>query len=115
MTQYKTIISTVAGALVFPLVSQAQVWDFPDFVDLLLYRILNPLVGVFIALALIYFIWGLANFILHADDEQARSKGKQIMVWGVIALFVMISIWGIVLILKNTFLSGVGTGRIIII
>lgn len=98
------VSSIVFGTLSFPHVVQAQVRDFADFVGLLLNGILNPLIVIIITLALIYFLWGMANFILRADDEQARAKGKQIMIWGIIALFVMVSVWALVAILENTFL-----------
>ncbi len=65
---------------------------------------------VVVALALLYFFWGLAKFILHADDETEREKGKKIMVWGIIALFVILTIWGIIALLQNTFISNTRSG-----
>ena len=35
--------------------------------------------------------------------KKARNKGKNIMIYGIIGLFVMVSFWGIVNILINTF------------
>lgn len=58
--------------------------------------IVNSLISLVAALALLYFFWGLARFILRAGDEKAREEGKQIMMWGIIALFIMVSVWGIV-------------------
>lgn len=58
---------------------------------------------VVVALALLFFLWGLMKFILNADNEEKRKEGKSVMIWGIIALFVMISVWGIVGILVNTF------------
>ena len=52
-----------------------------------------PIVG---GLALVAFFWGLAKFIRHAGDESGREEGKEVMKWGIIALFVLVSIWGIV-------------------
>ena len=49
-----------------------------------------------VALALLFFFWGLAQFILKSGDAASHEEGKNKMVWGVIALFVMVSIWGIV-------------------
>jgi len=49
------------------------------------------------ALALLAFFWGLAKFIFRVGgDEKAVEEGKTIMKWGLIALFVMVSVWGIV-------------------
>ena len=60
-------------------------------------------VPVVIGLALLFFFWGVAQFILHADNEQKRSEARQILYWGVIILFVALSVWGIVRLVQNTF------------
>jgi len=49
-----------------------------------------------VGLALLFFIYALAKFILNSDDEEARKKARQQMIWGVVALFVIVSIWGLV-------------------
>jgi len=54
------------------------------------------LVPFLITLATLFFFWGLAKFILNAGDEEARKQGKDIMIWGVVAFFVMVSFWGLV-------------------
>lgn len=63
-----------------------------NFLDL----INNTLLPIVIALALLYFFWGLAKFILNSGDEDAQKAGRNIMLWGIIAFFVMVSVWGIV-------------------
>lgn len=65
--------------------------------------LLSPIIGVVIGLAFIFFLWHLAVFVLKAGDEEARKKAKNMMFWGVVALFVMISIWGIIKILQGEF------------
>lgn len=62
-------------------------------------------------LALVVFIWGLAKFLFHiSGDEKAIDEGKRVMKWGIIALFVLVSIWGIVtLIQTNIFPWGTHT------
>ena len=65
--------------------------------------ILNTLSTVIIGLALIFFFWGLAKFILSAGDEEKAKEGKQIMLWGIIAFVIMIGIWGIINFLVGAF------------
>jgi len=74
-------------------------------------RILNVVVLIIMSLALIYFFWGLAQYILSAGDDAKKGEGRNIMIYGVVALFVMVAVWGLVGILKRTFIenSGVGT------
>jgi len=61
------------------------------------------LVNIFGVLAFVAFFYGLAIFLLNREDKTANEKGKNIMVWGLIALFVLISIFGIIAFLQNTF------------
>jgi uncharacterized membrane protein HdeD (DUF308 family) len=66
-------------------------------------NIINQAVVLVVALALLFFFWGIMKFILNADNDEERTKGKKVMVWGIIALFVMVSVWGLINILANTF------------
>jgi hypothetical protein len=59
------------------------------------------LIPFVVAIALLLFFWGLATFILAAGEDEGRRKGRQRMIWGVIALFVIISVWGIVAIIRQ--------------
>jgi amino acid transporter len=59
-------------------------------------RIINILIPIVAALALLYFFWGLAQFILHSGEDDAREKAKGQMIWGIVALFVIVAVWGLV-------------------
>jgi hypothetical protein len=58
------------------------------------------------AIAFLIFFWGLADFILHSDDEKTHEEGKNRMIWGVIILFVIVSIWGIIGFFQGDFFGG---------
>lgn len=65
---------------------------------------LNALIGLAITLAIVVFFWGLIKYLWGAGSSaESASEGLQIMMWGVIAIFVMVSIWGIIRLLQNTF------------
>jgi hypothetical protein len=59
---------------------------------------------VLAGLALLVFFYGLMKFIFAGAN--GKVEGKNFMIWGVIALFVMVSVWGIVRFLQNEFLPG---------
>ncbi len=59
------------------------------------------LLPIVVALALLYFFWGLAQFVLVSGDDKSIAQGKNKMIWGVITLFVMISVWGLVGLLQS--------------
>jgi len=75
-------------SLVFGAVQGLKVFlaDIAYIIDLL-----GPLV---VALAMLFFFWGTAQFILKFDDK-TKEEGKKKMMWGIVALFVIFSITGI--------------------
>lgn len=79
----------------FPIVTVAQVTDIFGAQNLI-FNILTSLSTLFWAMAVAFFVWGIVKFIKNADDTAEHEKGKQFMVWGIIAFLVLVSLWGIV-------------------
>lgn len=71
--------------------------------------VLNRIIPFIISLTLLMFIYGLMRLIL-ANGEHAKSEGKQIISFGIIALAVMVSVWGLVnLLIATAGLQGAST------
>ncbi len=70
----------------------------------------NTLIPLLFALAIVIFLWGVTQFIMNSGEEAKRTQGKQFMIWGIIALTVMIGVWSLVGILGNSF--GVNTSSL---
>jgi hypothetical protein len=66
-------------------------------------EILNPVMAVIFAAALVYFLYGLMVFLFSAGEESARSEGKQHMLWGVVGMLVMVSVFSILSLALHTF------------
>lgn len=64
--------------------------------------ILNTVVPILVALGVIIFIWGVLTYVL-AGDEEAKTAGRDKIIFGIIGLAVIIGLWGLVRILTNTF------------
>jgi hypothetical protein len=77
-------------------------------------NIVNRLVVIGGGVAVVAFFYGIAIFVLNAGDEKKVEEGKSWMFWSVIALFVMITIWGIIGLLQNT-LGNRGHGKVDIV
>ena len=65
--------------------------------------IVKAIIPFLITLSIAVFIYGVVKFIFNADNEEERKKGKNFMIYGIISLFVIVSVWGLVNILINTF------------
>ncbi|MBP9715354.1 MAG: hypothetical protein KBD52_02600 [Candidatus Pacebacteria bacterium] len=64
--------------------------------------ILNTIIPLLIVIGVIYFIWGVISYVIGGDEE-AKTKGRDRMIFGLIGLLVIVSVWGLVAILKKTF------------
>lgn len=71
-------------------------------IDSIEFLIINPLIGLLFAAGLVFFLWGLAQFIMNADSEEGRTTGKQHMIWGIVGMFIMVGAYAIINILGNT-------------
>lgn len=67
-----------------------------------IYGLLELVVPILVLLGVVYFVWGVVRYVI-ADGEEAKKRGKDIMIWGIIGLAVIVGLWGLVAILVNTF------------
>lgn len=87
-----------AATLLLPVLASAQtISDTLIFLSV----ILNGIIGLFITLAIVVFFWGLIKYLWSMGPEDAQ-EGVKTMFWGVVAIFVMVSIWGIIQLLQRS-------------
>jgi hypothetical protein len=65
-------------------------------------NIINPVISLMIAVAVLYFLWGVFVFIRNADSSEERKKGGLHMLWGSIGLFIMVAAYGILNLILGT-------------
>lgn len=70
--------------------------------------IINPIIFFLFALAMVYFLYGVVQYFLASDNEEVRKSSKSHMLFGVIGLFVMVAVFGIM----NLILATVGENKI---
>ncbi len=83
--------------------------NITDIINFASCTLANAVIPLLIGLAVTAFVYGIIQFFLNPDNEEKRKAGKSYMLWGVIALFVMVSFWGLVGILSDTFTPGGNT------
>ena len=103
MKKALALTSVTLAALALPLVSLAAINNISDVGSFIINIINNVLVPVLFAIAFIVFIYGaFKTFIIGANSEDVKEEGKNLMLWGLIGFFVMVSVWGLVNILTGS-------------
>jgi len=62
----------------------------------------NSLIPVLIILGVVYFLWGVVTYVI-GDDEEAKGKGKDRIIYGLIGFVVIFSFKGIIALVIDTF------------
>ncbi len=70
-------------------------------------NVLNYVMPIVIVLGVIYFIWNVIKYATNKEAEK-REEAREAMIYGLIGLFVIVSIWGIIGFIGSTL--GVGQG-----
>lgn len=95
-----------AAALVpgFALAQDADQLDFSTLSGIIfsLNTLIQIIFGILLGIAVLVLAYGIFKFIARAGDENARKEGRSFILWGILGIFVMVSIWGLVNILVNT-------------
>lgn len=66
--------------------------------------LINPAILVIFAAGFLLFIWGLVQFLLALNKSGTEyDEGKQHMLWGIVGMFIMASVYGIIALIDNTF------------
>lgn len=76
------------------------------FIGCLAGTIVNPLIQLLFAAALVMFLWGVFGYIRNADNPEGRQTGGRHILWGLIGMAIMVGVYGIIRILIKTFLTG---------
>lgn len=111
MKKTKVIIGSLLGALSFaPMLAFAQtpagnintsggLAGVLDGLQLLLQRA----VPIIVAIAIVVFLFGVLRFVFNAGNDEKRTEGRKFMIYAIIGIVVMVSVWGLVYFVQNTF------------
>ncbi len=69
---------------------------------------LDLLIPILIGIAVVVFFWGIIRYVTAGADDEKRKEARGLMIWGIIAIFIMVAIWGLVGLLAS--FLGISTG-----
>lgn len=105
----KKILASIA-IFALPMVAFAQ-WGSVGLGGILdtIQVLVNNAVGVLVAIAVLVFVYGIVNYVIAKDEEQ-KKNARDLIIYGVIGLFAIVAVWGLVNVIANTFGVGGGVG-----
>ncbi len=89
----------------FPLIAFAQnlEGDVASFMERVFQVLLQPFIGLLFTIALVMFLYGMMRSLGSGDkSSEDATKGRQHMLWGILGMFVMISVFGIMRLILST-------------
>lgn len=81
-----------------------------DLLKKIFETILDPIIVLLFVIAMIYFLWGLVLHIKNADSPEGHETGKRSMMYGLIGMVIMLSVFGITRMIANSYNLGTGPG-----
>ena len=78
-----------------------------QIVDVLTYT-----TATLVLLGLIIYMWGIASNILKMSEGEVLASYRNYVIWGIVIMFVMVSIWGILRLLQASVFGGTGVGML---
>lgn len=65
--------------------------------------IVDPTIRVVFTLGLFLFLWGIIEYLWEVKDGKADGNGRTHMVYGLIGMLIMVSVYGIIALVVNSF------------
>ena len=103
----RLIVLSSVGAMTLPVLAFAQTTACSYQIGIsqvicTIGGILNTLIPILIVLGVVYFVWGVITYMI-GQDEEAKKKGRDKIIYGIIGLVVIVGMWGLVRIVMSTF------------
>lgn len=70
--------------------------DLKGFVNFLISTLITPFISLMLGAAIVFFMWNILGILKHSDQPEELAKMKQQAMWGIIAIAVMVSMWGLI-------------------
>jgi hypothetical protein len=79
--------------------AESQAW--------ILDNLINPVMSLVLAINVMIFFYGTFRFILNRNKPEQNSNGKKAMFWGLVGIFLIVSVWQIMDFVASVFNSNI--------
>jgi Type IV secretion system pilin len=100
-TSFLGKVTVICGAILPALAfAQVKIKTFEGLVNKFI-DIIQYVIPLIFSIALVAFLWGIFQYFFSGAEK--KEEAKDFLLYGIIGLFIMISVWGLVKILTSTF------------
>ncbi|MEK7184794.1 MAG: pilin [Patescibacteria group bacterium] len=93
---------SVLSLTFLPLIAFAETKDLRYLINLASGYLKDAMYFI-LALAVVMFVWNVFNYFIYSDDVSKKKEAGLYVMWSIIGFFVILSVWGLVNIVRNTF------------
>lgn len=97
----KSLYSILLLSLALPSFVFAQEKTWVTVINELM-LVIDGLVPIIIGLAILFFIWGIFKYVFTGEKVE-KEKAREVMVWGLISLVIIFSVWALVRMIASVF------------
>lgn len=76
--------------------------ELGNIIEKIMDNILSPIIGLLFVLAFFYFVWGVIGMVTSREDVSKMNDSKRSVLWGVVGMTIMLSVYGIIRLIANT-------------
>lgn len=82
-----------------------------DILNNIISYVVNPIIYLLVGVAVIYFLYGVFNFVRNAEDPAKRVEGASHILWGIVGIAIMLLVFTFIHVIQNTIGSGTPTSN----
>lgn len=100
----KTVLrfGSLVTLLATPLLTFAQVSNFDSLIQTLTGYV-DRSIAFLMGAAVLLFVYGVVKYMLAGGNEESIKEGKRFIIWGIVGIAVIVSVWGLVNLLTGSF------------
>jgi hypothetical protein len=77
--------------------------DTETILSLVITEIYSPIYKLAVAVSAVYFMYGVAKYVMDLNNPQKQTFGRSHLLYGLIGLFIVLSVGGIMGIFRDLF------------
>ena len=103
---FKRLLVLITLLTAAPSFALAAPHSFKEMIDKMFLPVIDQATKMLIGVAVLIFFWNVGSSLWGEQNAEKNKKLRETLMWGIFIIFIMVSIWGILYILRVTLMRG---------